>query len=140
MNRKTVIIVTIAIAIGMAIGFGSGNLCRETKMPGEAICTDDATGHWQRHAEPVSDINAEILTNTHIRLVMQALPTYALLHAGALPESLEALVTSGLLGKDIIRDGWERPFIYTRDAQRSIYSIRSLGADGLPSADDIPLQ
>lgn len=139
-DRRTLLTVTLAIAVGVTVGFLTGNLGRETKQPGEALRTDDATGHWRRHAEPAVDINAEILTNTRIRLVMQALPTYALLNAGRLPTSLDALVTSGLLGKDMVRDGWERPLCYTLDTERGIYSVRSLGPDGLISDDDIPRQ
>lgn len=137
-DRRTLLTVTLAIAVGVTVGFLTGNLGRESKMPGEALRTDDATGHWRRHAEPTSDVNAETLTNTRIRLVMQALPTYALLNAGRLPETLDALVTSGLLGKDMIRDGWDRPLRYAHDAEQGIYSVRSLGPDGLPSEDDIP--
>ncbi len=137
-DRRTLILVTLAILAGVTIGFLTGNLGREAKMPGEAIRTDDATGHWHRHAEPKTDVNAEILTNTRIRLVMQALPTYALLHAGGLPENLDALVSSGLLGKDMIRDGWDRPLCYTYHAEKSVYTVSSLGPDGIRSADDIP--
>ena len=137
-DKATLVLVSIAIAIGMAIGFYSGYLGRETKQPGEAIRTSDATGHWKRHAEPASDINAEILTNTRIRLVMQAIPTYALLNAGSLPPTLKALVTDGLLGKDMIRDGWDRPLVYTINTEEGTYTVRSLGSDGLPSEDDIP--
>lgn len=137
-DKANVILISIAIAIGMAIGFYSGYLGREAKQPGEAIRTSDATGHWKRHSEPASNINAEILTNTRIRLVMQAIPTSALLNAGALPPSLDALVSEGLIGKDIIRDGWDRPLVYTVDHERGSYAIYSLGADGVRSDDDIP--
>lgn len=137
-DRRTLLTVTLAIVVGVTVGFFTGHLGRESKMPGEALRTDDATGHWRRHAEPASDVNAEMLTNTRIRLIMQALPTYALLNAGRLPESLEALVTSGLLGKDVIRDGWDRPLNYTHNAETGVYSVRSFGPDGLPSEDDIP--
>ena len=130
--------VTLAAVAGVAIGFAFGNLGREAKLPGEAIRTDDATGHWTRHAEPTADVNAEILTNTRIRLVMQALPTYALLNAGELPATLDALVSDGLLGKDAVRDGWDRPLIYTLDAEEGVFAVRSLGPDGVPSEDDIP--
>ncbi len=135
---KPTLLVTVAAAVGIFIGFAFGNLAREAKQPGEAIRTDDATGHWERHAQPTADINAEILTNTRIRLIMQALPTYALLNAGRLPEDLDALVSSGLLGKDIVRDGWDRPFVYTLDDSGETYAVRSLGPDGVPSDDDIP--
>ena len=104
-GRKVSLLVTLAAAAGVAIGFAFGNLGREAKLPGEAIRTDDATGHWTRHAEPTADVNAEILTNTRIRLVMQALPTYALLNAGELPDTLGALVSAGLLGKDAATGG-----------------------------------
>jgi hypothetical protein len=137
-EKVNVIVVSIAILIGMAIGFYSGYLGKETKRPGEAIQTSDATGHWKRHTEPTTDVNAEILTNTRIRLVMQAIPTSALLNAGSLPNSLETLVTEGFIGKDIIRDGWDRPLIYEVDHDLGLYAIRSLGADGIPSEDDIP--
>ncbi|MBQ9693360.1 MAG: type II secretion system protein GspG [Kiritimatiellae bacterium] len=137
-DKANVILVSVAIAIGVAIGFYSGYLGRETKRPGEAIRTSDATGHWKRHAEPAADINAEILTNTRIRLIMQAIPTFALLNAGALPESLDALISDGLLGKDVIRDGWDRPLIYTADHEQGTYAVRSLGPDGVASDDDIP--
>lgn len=137
-GRKVSLLVTLAAAAGVAIGFAFGNLGREAKLPGEAIRTDDATGHWTRHAEPTADVNAEILTNTRIRLVMQALPTYALLNAGELPDTLGALVSDGLLGKDAVRDGWDRPLVYTLDATNGVFSVRSLGPDGLPSDDDIP--
>ena len=139
-DKATLVLVSIAIAIGVAIGFYSGYLGRETKQPGEAIRTSDATGHWKRHAEPASNINAEILTNTRIRLVMQAIPTYALLNAGSLPTTLDDLVTDGLLGKDMIRDGWDRPLRYTTDAKKATYTVRSLGSDGCPSDDDIPTE
>lgn len=139
-DKATLVLVSIAIAIGVAIGFYSGYLGRETKQPGEAIRTSDATGHWKRHAEPASNINAEILTNTRIRLVMQAIPTYALLNAGSLPTTLDDLVTDGLLGKDMIRDGWDRPLRYTTDAEKTTYTVRSLGSDGCPSDDDIPTE
>jgi hypothetical protein len=69
---------------------------------------------------------------------MQAIPTYALLNAGSLPPTLEALVTDGLLGKDMIRDGWDRPLVYTINTEEGTYTVRSLGSDGLPSEDDIP--
>lgn len=137
-GRKVSLLVTLAAVAGVAIGFLFGNLGRESKEPGEAIRTDDATGHWTRHAEPVADVNAEILTNTRIRLVMQALPTYALLNAGELPASLGELVSDGLLGKEAVRDGWDRPLVYTVDAERGVFTVRSLGADGVPSEDDIP--
>ena len=137
-NRKVSLLVTLAAVAGVAIGFAFGNLGREAKLPGEAIRTDDATGHWTRHAEPTADVNAEILTNTRIRLVMQALPTYALLNAGELPATLDALVSDGLLGKDAVRDGWNRPLIYTLDAEEGVFAVRSLGPDGVPSEDDIP--
>ncbi len=137
-NRKVSLLVTLAAVAGVAIGFAFGNLGREAKLPGEAIRTDDATGHWTRHAEPTADVNAEILTNTRIRLVMQALPTYALLNAGELPATLDALVSDGLLGKDAVRDGWDRPLIYTLDAEEGVFAVRSLGPDGVPSEDDIP--
>ncbi len=137
-DKANVILVSVAIAVGMAIGFYSGYLGKETKQPGEAIRTSDATGHWKRHSEPASDINAEILTNTRIRLVMQAIPTSALLNAGVLPESLDTLVADGLIGKDIVRDGWDRPLVYEVDHERGTYTIRSLGSDGVSSEDDIP--
>ncbi len=137
-HSRTLTLVTLAIVAGVAIGFLTGNLGREAKMPGEAIRTDDATGHWRRHVQPDSEINAEVLTNTRIRLVMQAIPTYALLNMGELPQSLDALVTAELLGKDAIRDGWERPLHYTIDLEKACYTVRSLGPDGVPSADDIP--
>lgn len=137
-EKANVILVSVAIAIGVAIGFYSGYLARETKQPGEAIRTSDATGHWKRHTEPAADINAEILTNTRIRLIMQAIPTSALLNAGELPQSLDALISEGLLGKEVIRDGWGRPLAYTIDTESGVYSVRSLGADGIPSQDDIP--
>lgn len=137
-NKANLLFVSIAIAIGIAIGFYSGYLGRETKQPGEAIRTADATGHWKRHSEPAADIDAEILTNTRIRLVMQAIPTFALLNAGMLPPSLDALIADGLLGKDVIRDGWDRSLIYTADHEKGSYTVRSLGADGKPSDDDIP--
>ena len=137
-EKANIIVLSIAIAIGMAIGFYSGYLGKETKQPGAAIRTSDATGHWKRHAEPASDINAEMRTNTHIRLLMQAIPTSALFNAGILPETLDALVTEGLIGQEIIRDGWERPFVYEVDHEHGTYAVRSLGADGIPSEDDIP--
>lgn len=137
-DKANAILVSVAIAIGVAIGFYSGYLGRETKQPGEAIRTSDATGHWKRHAEPAADIDAEILTNTRIRLIMQAIPTSALLNAGVLPQSLDTLVTEGLLGADVIRDGWGRPLVYTIDSEQNTYSVHSLGADGVRSEDDIP--
>lgn len=138
LDRRTLLIVTFAIAVGVTVGFLTGNLGREAKMPGEALRTDDATGHWRRHAEPMADVNAETLTNIRIRLVMQALPTYALLNAGRLPDSLDALVISGLLGRDVVRDGWDRPLCYALDAEKGVYAVRSLGPDGRVSEDDIP--
>ncbi len=138
MKKSVVITVVLSAIVGCAIGFYSGNLSRETKLPGEALKTEDATGRWRRHAEPMADLNAEILTNTRIRLVMQALPTYALLHAGHFPETLDVLVADDLLGKDVIRDGWGRPLVYTFNAETAQYAVRSLGADGVPSEDDVP--
>ena len=140
LNAKqiNVTVVSIAITIGMAIGFYAGYLGRETKQPGEAIRTSDATGRWKRHAEPAVDIDAEVLTNTRIRLVMQAIPTSALLNAGVLPKSLATLVEEGFIGQEIIRDGWSRPLIYEIDTTKNTYSVRSLGADGVESDDDIP--
>jgi hypothetical protein len=131
-------IVSIAITIGMAIGFYTGYLGRETKQPGEAIRTSDATGRWKRHAETAVDIDAEVVTNTRIRLVMQAIPTSALLNAGILPTALTKLVEEGLIGQEIIRDGWSRPFVYEVDPTTGTYAVRSLGADGVESDDDIP--
>ena len=135
-DRRTLAWVSAAILVGVVLGGWFGNLGREAKQPGEAIRTTDASGHWAHHAEP--NVDAEILTNTRIRLVMQALPTYALLHAGRLPDSLEALVSSGLLGSEVIRDGWARQLLYRVDHETGHYSVRSLGADGVASADDIP--
>ena len=127
-----------AVIAGVVVGFFFGNLADETKMPGEAVRTTDATGHWVRYTEHAPDVNAEIITNTRIRLVMQAIPTYALLNAGRLPETPHALVTSGLLGAETVLDGWGRPFELTVDAAGERYSVRSLGPDGVPSEDDIP--
>ena len=127
-----------AILVGIAVGFLWGNLENEAKMPGEAIRSTDATGHWQRHVLPAEGIEEEMTTNARIRLVMQALPTYALLHAGKLPAALDALVADGLLGKDAVRDGWERPLLYVCDDE-GVYTVSSAGADGLPATeDDIP--
>ncbi len=138
MKKSVVVTVVISAIIGCAVGFLTGNLSREMKMPGEALRTEDATGRWIRHTENLVDVDAEILTNTRIRLVMQAIPTYALLHAGHLPESLDVLVADDLLGKEVIRDGWGRLLIYTFDDAASQYTVRSLGADGETSEDDIP--
>lgn len=138
MNRRIAILVAVSAVVGVLIGFFTGNLSRETKMPGEALRTEDATGHWERHAEPSVDLDAEVVTNTRIRLVMQAIPTYSLLNAGRYPKSLAELVSDDLLGPDVIRDGWGRPLIYALDPERREYTVSSLGADGVPSVDDIP--
>lgn len=138
-RQKRILLVTSAIVVGVTIGFFFGNWGGETKSPGEAIRTDDATGNWHRYTKISGEVNAEILTNMRIRLIMQAVPTYALLHAGKVPATLDELVEAGLLGKDIIRDGWNAPFVYTLDEEKKTFSIRSNGSDGVPSEDDIPL-
>lgn len=137
-RHSRILLVTLAILVGVTIGFFFGNWGGETKSPGEAIRTTDATGRWHRYTKISGEVNAEVLTNMRIRLIMQAVPTYALLHAGRVPETLDALVASGLLGKDIIRDGWDAPFVYTVDDEKQTFSVRSNGSDGVPSADDIP--
>lgn len=138
MNRRIAILVAVSAVVGTLVGFFTGNLSRETKMPGEALKTEDATGHWERHAESSVDLDAEVVTNTRIRLVMQAIPTYSLLHAGRYPESLADLISDDLLGAEVVRDGWGRPLVYTLDSERRRYTVSSLGADGVPSEDDIP--
>lgn len=137
-HHSRILLVTLASLVGVTIGFFFGNWGGETKSPGEAIRTTDATGRWHRYTKVSGEVNAEVLTNMRIRLIMQAVPTYALLHAGRVPETLDALVASGLLGKDIIRDGWDTPFVYTVDEEKQTFSVRSNGSDGIPSADDIP--
>lgn len=137
-RHSRILLVTLASLVGVTIGFFFGNWGGETKSPGEAIRTTDATGNWHRYTQISGEVDAEVLTNMRIRLIMQAVPTYALLHAGRVPGSLDALVASGLLGKDMIRDGWNAPFIYTIDEANKTFAIRSNGSDGVPSDDDIP--
>ncbi len=43
------------------------------------------------------------------------------------------------VGRDNIRDGWGRPFELTVNADEEIVTIRSLGADGKNSSDDLVL-
>lgn len=137
-HKGNILFVSIAIAIGMAIGFYSGYLGKEAKQPGEAIRTSDATGHWMAYPNAYTTLNAEVLTKTRIHLVSQALTMSALVNGGKLPQTLETLVAEGLLGTEAIRDGWGRPLVYTVDEEKNTYKVGSLGEDGIPSEDDLP--
>ena len=136
-RRHQLTLFALAIAGGGIIGLLWGNFARETKHPGDALRSSDATGRWLRHVSQEAD--ARFVTRSRLRLVEQALITYSLLHAEALPETLEELVRDKLLEADAIRDGWARPFVYTHDGASGSYAVRSLGTDGVPSEDDVPM-
>ena len=119
-SRVSALMVAAAL-VGVAIGFLWGNLGRETRLPGDALRTDDATGPFNVPAAPA-----------------QAVQHYTLLNAGAPPPTLETLVEADLLGRELLRDGWDRPFQYAVDPKTGAYAVRSLGPDGKPSDDDLP--
>ncbi len=137
-DRATLWTLIVAILGGIAIGFYTGNFARETKMPGEALRTEDATGFLPLVTEEDVDPAAAKVTNARIRQVMAALEEYALLNGNTLPANLELLVTTQQLQAETIIDGWKRPLQYSFDAEKRIYKVSSLGADGEVSSDDIP--
>ena len=52
------------------------------------------------------------------------------------PPTLSVLVDTGYLDAPVPRDGWKQDFYYAVLDQGRAYSLRSLGADGLPSTED----
>ncbi len=137
-RRHQLTLFALAIVGGGIVGLLWGNFAKEAKQPGDALRSSDATGRWLRHVSPEAD--ARFITHARLRLVEQALITYSLLHAEALPETLEELVRDQLLEADAVRDGWARSFVYTHEGTSGSYAVRSLGTDGVPSEDDIPRQ
>ncbi len=137
-SRVSALMVAAAL-VGVAIGFLWGNLGRETRLPGDALRTDDATGPFNVPAAPAqADAVAAKITGGRLGLLTQAVQHYTLLNAGAPPPTLETLVEADLLGRELLRDGWDRPFQYAVDPKTGAYAVRSLGPDGKPSDDDLP--
>ncbi len=136
-ERASLIVGLAAAVAGIGIGLFTGDFARASKQPGEALRTEDATGFLPVAPEP-SNPDAEKITNARIRQVMAALEEYALVHGNTLPEALDILVTQAQLKQETIVDGWGRPLHYTYTAEKRVYTVSSFGADGIPSADDIP--
>ena len=122
-EKRLFYIMALAVAAGVTVAALTGNLGRETTPPGEALQTDDASGHWKRYVPFTTDSAAEELTTKRARLIEQALKTYALIHAGNYPEALQSLVEEELLMPEAILDGWERPFAYARAEDAKSYSL-----------------
>ena len=140
-DKKTGAIVSLLMAIaacaGVAVGVAWGNF--NIKPPGEANDLDmDAVAAAPilpegRAGERIEPSQADI-TRARLTRIKSALEEYAL-EQGGYPPDLETLVGVGFLGEKSLIDGWGHPFHYAQKAQG--YALRSAGADGAPSDDDL---
>lgn len=103
--------------------------------------TDTAQGargfvDTERDIEPTQRENTEL----GLRVLQKWVEAYRVKNA-RLPDSLEAIVPPDQADPNFLpharfyRDGWNRAFLYTHSGQS--YELRSLGSDGMRSADDV---
>ena len=137
-DKKTGAVVSalmvVAALAGVAVGLLWGNF--GIKPPGEANALDDDAVVPAEAALP-PDVAARLagLTRTRLTLIRSAIEDYALGNAGKPPATLRDLVEEGILGAKTLRDAWGRPIRYAPEGKG--YDLRSLGPDGVPSADDL---
>ena len=137
-DKKTGAVVSalmvVAALAGVAVGLLWGNF--GIKPPGEANALDDDAVVPAEAALP-PDVAARLagLTRTRLTLIRSAIEDYALGNAGKPPATLRDLVEEGILGAKTLRDAWGRPIRYAPGGKG--YDLRSLGPDGVPSADDL---
>lgn len=142
-DKKTGAVVSalmvVAALAGVAVGLLWGNF--GIKPPGEANALDDDAVVPGEALLPPDEVPPDVaarlagLTRTRLTLIRSAIEDYALGNAGKPPATLRDLVEEGILGAKTLRDAWGRPIRYAPEG--TAYDLRSLGPDGVPSADDL---
>ena len=139
-STKTSAVVSALMVVAALAGVGIGLLCGNfgIKPPGSAATENAAVvpGEELLLPEP-ENVNEGLIDLTRNRLmrIRSAIEDYALGNGGRAPDALQVLVDEEILGAKALMDAWGRPIQYTHKGES--YSLRSLGADGVPSADDV---
>lgn len=139
-NKKTSAVVSALMVVAALVGVGIGLLCGNfgIKPPGTATTdnTQVAPGENLLLPEPENATAEQIaITRNRLTRIRSAIEDYALGNGGRVPDSLQRLVTEEILGAKALTDAWGRTIQYTPKGEG--YSLRSLGPDGVTSADDV---
>lgn len=139
-SKKTSVIVSALMVVAALAGVGIGLLCGNfgIKPPGEAATdtAEVAPGEEFLTPDPENiDMGQVAITRNRLMRVRSAIEDYALGNGGRAPASLQILVDEEILGAKALMDAWGRTIQYTPKGKG--YSLRSLGPDGVPSADDV---
>lgn len=124
-----------ALVALVCVGLKYGFFGMDVRIPGNAARTEDASGSWYRYVMP--GLEARNVTRRRLLWVKHALACHALENGGVYPEQLDDLVELGVLTKEKLRDGWEHPFIYERQAEGTDYQLYSRGENLHDATDDL---
>lgn len=130
-RNSTVVLVALAVLS-----------CSQVRRDEAKAVTDSAQSSSGGFVDTERDIEPTPRENTELglRVLQKWVEAHRVKH-GRLPDSLQAIIPPDPDDPNFLphdryhRDGWNRPFIYVWTGPS--YELRSLGADGNPSADDL---